>query len=158
MGETMVMGYQVKVLLNRDEVTGITKKSMGRAVDLSSMELKRYLAINSPVDEGKLQGSWSPVGKVSELQRKIKSSAKYAKDVNDGTPPHVIKVKRAKALFVPMTGTYLGVSFSGHAFFKKVNHPGTKPTRFVEKSMEQTGKRSDEFIIRAVMETSGSGR
>jgi hypothetical protein len=72
--------------------------------------------------------------------------------MNDGTGIYgprgqVIRPKSKKALkFTTKGGTTV--------FAKYVR--GIKPRRFVEKSITQTERRNDEFLIRAVMENEGS--
>lgn len=46
--------------------------------------------------------------------------------VNDGTPPHVIEAKNAKALRFEMNGELV--------FAKRVNHPGTQPQPFMDRA------------------------
>lgn len=127
------------------------KGAAKRTVELTSLDLQGNLKINSPVDHGRLQGSWVifPTG---ELERTVKSSAKYAIFVNDGTGlygplRHKIRPKNGKFLaFTPNKGKFKG---------RLVVVPwtrGQKPQKFVEKSMEQTEKRVQEFMIRAFME------
>ena len=82
----------------------------------------------------------------------MKSSAKYAIFVNDGTGlygplGHKIRPKNGKFLaFTPNKGKFKG---------KLVVVPwtrGQKPQKFVERSMEMTERRVQEFMIRAMME------
>lgn len=127
------------------------KKVAKRTVELTAIELQRNVKKLSPVDHGRLQGSWV-IFQTGELQRTVKSSAKYAIFVNDGTGlygplRHRIRPRNGKFLaFTPNKGKFKG---------KLVVVPwtrGQKPQRFVEKSMGMTEKRVQEFMIRAFME------
>lgn len=53
--------------------------------------------------------------------------APYAKFVHYGTKPHIIKVKKAKALANKKSGVVFG---------KKVNHPGTKANPYLKNAFE----------------------
>ena len=81
------MSNQLGVTVRLDKSPGeTTKKAVRRAVDLSVMELRGNLQRNSPVDHGKMQGSWLIAGQFTgELNQKVISSAVYTKWVNDGT-------------------------------------------------------------------------
>ncbi len=52
--------------------------------------------------------------------------APYAKFVHFGTKPHMIKVKKAKAL----------ANKNGKVFGKKVNHPGTKANPYLKNALD----------------------
>jgi HK97 gp10 family phage protein len=141
----------VKVTLDKSPMQ-ITQKAIKRAVDLTVMELRGNLQRNSPVDHGKMQGSWMISGQsVGELNQEIISSAIYTKYVNDGTG---IYGPRGQ-LIRPKTARLLGpFVYKG----KKIAVPwirGMKPRKFVEKSIRETAKRVPEFTIRAVKEAGG---
>lgn len=143
------LGVTVRLDKSPEETT---KKAVRRAVDLSVMELRGNLQRNSPVDHGKMQGSWLIAGQFTgELNQKIISSAVYTKWVNDGTG---IYGPRGQ-LIRPKTGRLLGpFKYKG----KMIAVPyvrGIRPRKFVEKSIRQTKRRVPEFTIRAVMETEG---
>ncbi len=127
-------------------------KSAKRAVDLTVNELKGNNQRNSPVDEGKMQGSWLIAGQFAhELNQKIISSALYTPFVNYGTG---LYGPRGKKIY-PKTARLLGpFKYQG----RMISVPwirGQKPRHFVEKSISQTERRTNEFIIRAVMENAG---
>lgn len=89
--------------------------------------LRRRLAGDLPLrPSGYLRNSitreWAEDGSVL-----IGPTAPYGAYVNDGTPPHGID----------STGPWpLRNRASGQVFGRHVNHPGTQPTHFVEKSVE----------------------
>lgn len=138
----------VEVNLKEDQPRGVLFKVMKRAKDLATIELKGNLQRNSPVDEGGLQGSWFiSVADPNPLNSKVFSDKHYTPYVNDGTG---IYGPRGHKIY-PKTKNFLAFEYKG----KKVVVPwvrGQKPKKFVEKSINQTERRNDEFVIRAVME------
>jgi hypothetical protein len=145
----MVSGYTVVTNLRKEALPLVMGKVIDRAMDLSQMELLGNLKRNSPVDEGYMQNSWFPL-RFSSLNRMVRSSAKYTPFVNDGTGIYGPKGRK----IYPKKGKFLAFKYKG----KKIAVPwvrGIKPRRFVERSINQTEKRSDEFVIRAAMEFKG---
>lgn len=140
----------VEIDLKRGEPEGVTRKVVKRTFALSRLELKRNIQRNVPVDNGKLQGGWF-ISPYPGLGGSVHSNAHYTSYVNDGTGIYgplgkPIRPKTAKALkFTTKSGKTV--------FAKSVR--GIKPRRFVEKSITQTERRNDEFLIRAVMENEG---
>jgi len=63
----------------------------------------------------------------------------YGEVVEKGSRPHVILPRYKKALaFLPGGGSFAERFRSGDTVVvKKVHHPGTKPTRFVEKTVQR---------------------
>jgi hypothetical protein len=55
----------------------------------------------------------------------IESDAPHARWVVEGTPPHIIRRRNARALRVP-----------GYGFFASVRHPGTRPNPFMEEALD----------------------
>lgn len=109
----------------------------------TSNDLLAELKKNSPVDHGRLQGSWSIFDRTNET-RTIKSSANYAEYVNRGTGlygPYKQKI-------YPVNGKYLSFNYKG----KKIAVPwvrGIKPKKFVEKSIRNTKSRLDSILIKS---------
>lgn len=148
----MVMGYDVKIEMGKEPISAQLVVIIRRAMQLTQMELVRNLKINSPVDHGKLQGSWFPVWNNQTMIRAVRSAAKYASWVNDGTGIYGPRGEIIK----PKLGRLLGpFMYNG----RKIAVPwirGQKPQHFVEKSIAQTERRTDEFVIRATMEQGGT--
>lgn len=144
--------FSVKVELKRDEPAGSTRLIIKRAVALSTMELKGNLQRNSPVDEGGMQGSWLiSAAMPGDFESKIISTKFYTPFVNDGTGLYGPRHRK----IYPKTARFLGpFKWKGRMIAVPWTR-GIKPRRFVEKSINQTGKRSDEFVIRAAMEIRG---
>jgi hypothetical protein len=88
-------------------------------------DLVTALSNNCPVNTGALKNSiWFKI----DGNDIIISMKKYGKNVEFGTPPHVIEPKKAKALHWKGDG--------GDIFAKKVNHPGTRPQPFIRSTMK----------------------
>jgi len=145
----MPPGYTLVTNLRKEALHMTMGKVVNRAMDLSQMELIGNLKRNSPVDEGYMQGSWFPL-RFSTLNRMVRSSAKYTPFVNDGTGIYGPKGQRIR----PKNKKVLAFQYKGAKVVVK-SVKGIKPRRFVEKSITQTEKRSDEFVIRAAMEFKG---
>lgn len=87
---------------------------------------------NCPVRTGRLRDS----GKVERVtvrgmqaEGAVTFTAPYAVFVHEGTRPHVIRPRRARALRFEMDGR---VIFAAH-----VNHPGTAPNPFLANAVRQ---------------------
>lgn len=62
--------------------------------------------------------------------------------VNDGTRPHIIRPRRARALRFTVNGRVV--------FARVVNHPGTKPRPFLDRALrEVAAQRGYSFRIRS---------
>lgn len=68
----------------------------------------------------------------------VGQEAPYAGFVNNGTRPHIIRAVNAKALRFFVGGTAV--------FAKYVNHPGTKPTRFMETALQNRRERIPRIV------------
>jgi len=56
--------------------------------------------------------------------------------VVEGSPPHVIRSRRGRALAFEWPNAPFGTG--GIYFFRKVNHPGTRPNPFIERAWQRT--------------------
>jgi hypothetical protein len=63
------------------------------------------------------------------LQGVVSCNHPAVRFVLDGTRPHVIRPRRAKALRFDMGGRTV--------FAKRVNHPGTKPNNFMAEALRE---------------------
>lgn len=98
---------------------------------------------NTPVGEtGALWKGWQKsIRQGVPFRAEIINSVPYGESVEKGSRPHVIRPRWKKALaFIPGGGpgrtTWAQrLGGGGTVFAKKVNHPGTKPQRFVEKTV-----------------------
>lgn len=140
--DTVFEGYPLDTRIKQ-----IKDKSL-RYVSIDLLgNLKRY----SPVDHGRLQGSWWR-HRSSEDSWEIQSSAKYAVYVNEGTglygPTH--------SLIKPKKGKVLRFEVGGKTIFSRWSK-GIKPRRFVQKSIKQTENRVSNLVIRSCIEVDTGG-
>lgn len=84
-------------------------------------------------------------GQKSTWSHFIKASAPYAHYVEYGTKPHPIEVRRRQALRFVQSGAV--------RFARRVNHPGTKPTHFMDEAATEGARyldwRMEDAIARA---------
>ncbi len=98
----------------------IATSEFGRAIERTAFKIESEAKRNAPVNKqsggGTLRQSISSrmTGKASAV---IESKAKYSAYVDQGTRPHIIRVKNARVLANRRTGQIFG---------KIVHHPGTK--------------------------------
>lgn len=62
----------------------------------------------------------------------IGSNVEYAEWVHDGTRPHTIRPRRAKALRFVVGGRVV--------YAKVVDHPGTKPRPFLDRALREVSR------------------
>lgn len=83
-----------------------------------------------PVDTGRLRASIQGEARRTWTLRPqftVFSEVEYAPYVNDGTRPHVIRPKNAKALRFVVDGQVV--------FARVVNHPGTRAKPFLDRAV-----------------------
>lgn len=114
------------------------------ALKLTATELWGQIAREAPVDHGRLAGSFL-IEQQSPLRWMIYTLVEYALNVYHGTPPHTIFPVNAKALYWPG---------APHPV-KKVNHPGTAGNLFLDRAIENTATRVDDFAVIAINEVMG---
>jgi hypothetical protein len=79
-----------------------------------------------------------------EFRGRIRTGAKYARFVNDGTPPHTIAAKG---------GGVLHFVVQGHdVFTRAVHHPGTKPRPFMGEAAD-AGEQALDYGLELFTET-----
>lgn len=114
------------------------KEALKRAIPKIARRLENALKLRAPVDKGRLRSSIKVF--VSETGLSV-FMVDYAKFVEFGTPPHVIKPKNKEALkFEKDRKTRLsekkGLKKSDVVFSKKVLHPGTRPNPFIRETLQ----------------------
>lgn len=125
------------------------------ALELMVPDLLANIIKGTPVDHGRLQGAWD--FDIGDLTARLFNNVEYALAVHDGAKAHWIEAKNAKALGpIPMSGTYMGVTFKGTGFFKRVWHPGYVGNPFTEPAIEASEGRLDEFVQTALDQTVAS--
>lgn len=105
---------------------------LGRSVNRLAMETAWRARVLGNKRTGRMvanievqKGHWS-----KGIEFKVGTDVPYALYVNEGTKPHEIKAKNAPFLvfFWPKVGHVV--------YFKRVWHPGTRPYKFLERSLE----------------------
>jgi len=111
---------------------GAKKAEIVQELDRTALAIesgaKRNLTRNGSVDTGRLRSSVVRQA-TGEYQRTTGTNVEYAAGVEFGTRAHVIRPKNAKALKTPF------------GFFKKVNHPGSRPKPFLFPAAEAERQR-----------------
>lgn len=116
----------------------LDRASIRRSIRGASMsELRRVgpMVVNRakilcPVDTGRLRASIQGEARRTWALRPqftVFSEVEYAPYVNDGTRPHVIRPKNAKALRFVVDGQVV--------FARVVNHPGTRAKPFLDRAV-----------------------
>lgn len=122
-------------------IEGLTEKVANNV----AIDLLANLKKESPVDHGRLQGSWS-IFDDGPAQRVVKSSAIYADYVNSGTGiygPYKTPITH------PTIGEQFAFQANGRMIYTNMIK-GIKPRKFVEKSIGQTEKRLPELVMISV--------
>lgn len=117
-----------------------------KGLNYSAQGMLRHLKMNSPVDHGLLK-SWF-FSKISDDEVEIRTPAKYAAFVNDGTGiygPYKTPIYSSKV------GKPLAFQVGGEMVYVRMVR-GQKPQKFVEKSIEQTSDKLSDYFIKAVHE------
>lgn len=125
-------------------------EAIDKALNYTAIEAWGNIRKESPVDHGRLAGSWELTQEGRNYR--IFSNVEYVLAVHEGTGIHgpkgepiEILPKNKKALYWP--GADHPVA--------RVLHPGQKPNRFVDRSLRMTEDRTGEFIDRAIREVMG---
>lgn len=125
------------------DITAGARQALGQTAALAVEIAKSTTAFKDQT--GKLRASIHR-GQKSTWHHFVKASTPYAKFVEEGTRPHPIEARRKAALRFVQAGTL--------RFAKRVQHPGTKATHFMQKAQEAAGRELvrmlEEAIRRAV--------
>lgn len=103
-------------------VKNTKKEAMQRVVLQGETLMKR----EAPVKQGTLRRSITSRVEQGGNRGVIGTNLQYARAVNDGSKPHIIRPKTAKALY------WRGAAHP----VKSVRHPGTKANPFVERTRD----------------------
>lgn len=121
------------------------KETATLAAQYTAEALELELAEQTPIGEThELQQGWEAKG--GGLEYTFYNNVEYALSVHDGSRPHQIVARNAKALSVP-----------GYGVFKSVWHPGYVGYPWTVNAMMAVELRLDEFEQRALQETGALG-
>lgn len=126
-----------------DKIVPKFRKALGRSHDLTALDLWGNIRENSPVDQGRLAGSWK-LEKKGDLHSSVATNVGYALVQDQGSDPYEIFPRVAKALRFVVGGQTI--------FAKSVLHPGIAGTNYIGGSIAQTESRLPEFIQMALDE------
>lgn len=120
-----------------DKLKPQMKDAFGHAHDLMSQDLWGNIMELSPVNEGRLAGSWV-LNKQGHMFSTVSTNVKYALVQNDGSDPYEIFPRAGQALRFEIGGQVI--------FAKSVSHPGIAGTKYIEGSISKTESRIDDFV------------
>ena len=112
----------------------IAMTQYGRAIERTAYKIEGDAKRNAPVNKGTGGGNLRQLissrmtGKASAI---IESKAKYSAYVDQGTRPHIIRIRNAKVLANRRTGQIFG---------KVVKHPGTKKQPYFTNAVQSGEK------------------
>lgn len=119
-----------RVRLDRPGLTRTIQGEARRALRQRAPQVLNRARILAPVDTGRLRSS----GKIEysgffgfRPKAVVRFDVNYAEFVNDGTRPHIIRPKNAKALRFRVGGQVV--------YARVVHHPGTRGTRFLDRAL-----------------------
>lgn len=109
--------------------TPIIEQELTKGMHRIAIEGRNYAVSVVPVDTGRLKGSigWEVNRAGKDVIAKIGTNVAYAKPVEFGTAPHIIRPRNKRALYWP--GAEHPVAF--------VNHPGTKGKPYLRPALEK---------------------
>jgi hypothetical protein len=115
------------------------KEALEKAIPKIAIRLQNELVLRAPFDNGRLRNSIKVVqdGKSGLIVFMVD----YAKFIEFGTPPHIIKPKSKEALRFEKDrkgrlSKKRGAKESDFVFAKKVKHPGTRPNPFIRETFQ----------------------
>lgn len=120
------------------------------AFKYTAEEAWSLLMKESPVDHGRLAGSWQ-LSKENDFRYKAKSGVKYALAVATGTG--IYGPEGRPIIIEPVTKKCLHFIWQGMEIFtKRAEVQGMKPNPYPDRAMKGAEKRVPEFIKRALRE------
>lgn len=124
-----------------DALGGRIKQAAAHAFRLTSLQLWGDIRQEAPVNTGRLAGSFE-IAQISALSWRVFTAVSYALAVLEGTKPHVIEPRAARALHFRVQGDWVLVG--------KVNHPGTAANPYVDRAITSTESRIEDFVQQAI--------
>lgn len=121
-----------RIRLDRANLNRTFKAQGKREGDAAARQVVNRAKVLCPVDTGRLRASIrlerrSLLG--LRMRWTVGSDVEYAAMVNDGTRPHKIRPKNAKALRFVVGGRVV--------YARVVNHPGTKAQPFLDRALRE---------------------
>lgn len=121
-----------RVQVDRAAILRAARQAGREELEIGMRVAQARAKILCPVDTGRLRSSirYTIRNRALGVTANLISDVSYAQYVNDGTPPHVIRPKRA--------GGVLRFRIGGQVVFARfVNHPGTRARPFLTEAVRQ---------------------
>ncbi|MFJ8301600.1 HK97 gp10 family phage protein [Streptomyces sp. NPDC094447] len=124
-----------RIRLDRAALNRTFSATSRREGEIAARQVVARAKILAPVDTGRLRASIRVERRsILGLRQRwtVGSDVEYAPMVNDGTRPHIIRPKRAKALKFTVGGKTV--------YAKVVRHPGTRGNPFLDKALADVAR------------------
>lgn len=121
-----------RVRLDRADLRRVMRQASRQELRTAGRMVVNRAKVLAPVDTGRLRASIQ-----GELTRAwtlrprftVGSNVEYAAMVNDGTRPHIIRPKNARALRFVVNGRVV--------YARVVHHPGTRANPFLDRALRE---------------------
>ena len=133
-----------RIRLDRAELRRIKSGEAARKLRVDGPAVVNRAKILCPVDTGRLRASIQGQLKRNILLRprfEVGSNVEYAPYVNDGTRPHIIRPRTARALRFVVGGQVV--------FARVVHHPGTRAQPFLDRALREIAAPRGYNVTRA---------
>ncbi len=127
----------------------LAKSVFARATNLLAHEVWGNISRESPTDQGRLAGSFM-IEPIDEYNWRIYTNVEYALFVHEGTGVYGPMGQR----IVPVQAKALVFTWQGKTWFLS-SVAGQKPNPYADRAIQAADSRTDEFIARALRETTG---
>lgn len=117
---------------------------VGKAVQKSAYTIQSNAIKEAPVNKRHGGGNLRQNIKVHQLTKTkavIRSAAPYSLFVEEGTKPHLIRIKDKRALADKREGIIFGT---------QVHHPGTQPNPYMKRALEKSTPNITVFFKQAI--------
>ena len=121
-----------RVRLDRAQLNRTIRGASRRELETAARQVMNRAKVLAPVDTGRLRASIRIESRRLLTLRSvytIGSDVSYAAYVNDGTRPHTIRPRTAKALRFVVGGRVV--------YAKVVHHPGTRARPFLDRALRE---------------------
>lgn len=132
-----------------EQLPDMGRQAMSRAVQLMATEVWGNIARESPVNEGRLAGSWQ-LTETGDLEWTIGTEVRYASFVHEGTGIH----GPAGARITPVSAQVLAFQWMGELWFLK-SVAGQEPNPFADRAVARAETRAEDFAQIAIAEVFG---
>jgi len=138
--------YEIRIE-NLEELKALFKKApqiVGKELETATKDSAKFILKTEkeevPVKTAQLKRSITM--EYRPISASIYPTVKYALPVHEGSKPHVILPTRKKMLAFKINGKWV--------FARKVNHPGNKANKFVERTVSKSEGPINKFFEKAL--------